>query len=583
MPLEMNFSILESLYQALTDPNYFNENKKSKESPQEKLKRLEAELLEIQAILQETTTLDTERARLESELKRTNKMIAQIQGGLAAPAKKTKTVPEKAVAPISQVEKFSHNQQTCLKWLLARPDILCSESLGIDLDCRARVEQCLSDHFSSLMDAEILSHSKKGLILEGIHKAPVKIPPKKNTVRFYCNLITMLYPEHGGLDIQKMLIVLHRAFKTEADALSYLKNSVTYTNKETVERSFDIQVPDLERFPEAEREFWYFVNNTLGRPGLHFCVNANELRWLPSFQALLENYKNLDPRVLNRILGELCNTIIYPNASENPLLAEFCYKHKIPNASFEKALDFIKNNRVKNSDKLPEIKQSFRDGKKDYSIEKLPAGDYAGLFLGYLTDCCQSIDGDSHRCVEDGMTKDSAGFYVIRDNKGAIVAQSYAWLGIDAQGQRCLVLDSFEPLSGKGSTFIPAVQALRAQLLLETPLYVGIGGKTPKTKAQIVSAPEPLDSELFLYGDSRQVFEITKDIGVESRNNPTLAEQQTLVQKQTPLPDTYKAFVDLQENFIEKLRKLLHLGFSSEDIADFLQQSEDLGIETLVL
>ena len=108
------------------------------------------------------------------------------------------------------------------------------------------------------------------------------------------------------------------------------------------------------------------------------------------------------------------------------------------------------------------------------------------------------------------MTKNSAGFYVITDEKGKILAQSYAWLG---EGNK-LVLDSFEYLGNNPELFIPAIGKF-SQILatLSTPisLMIGTGGRTPKIKvSETQKRPEPVDKSLFMYGDSRLVYVINE-------------------------------------------------------------------------
>jgi hypothetical protein len=170
----------------------------------------------------------------------------------------------------------------------------------------------------------------------------------------------------------------------------------------------------------------------------------------------------------------------YDRAAENPALALLCIENAVTEDDFEKALEL--------STKAPAIKDV-----PDITIEgeafdmpgatfrRLDAGDVRGLFLGELTDCCQSIGGQGAECAEYGYTSKNSGFYVVENAKGRVVGQTWAWRGKKGE----LVFDSLETLgSNVGSDqWVKLVQAF-AQALAKKPgnvkaLHVGKGGATP--------------------------------------------------------------------------------------------------------
>ena len=62
------------------------------------------------------------------------------------------------------------------------------------------------------------------------------------------------------------------------------------------------------------------------------------------------------------------------------------------------------------------------------TYKKLPDGDYLGLVLGDITDCCQSIGGAGAKCAKHGYLPDNGGFYVVTDKKGKIIGHLGAGL-----------------------------------------------------------------------------------------------------------------------------------------------------------
>lgn len=125
--------------------------------------------------------------------------------------------------------------------------------------------------------------------------------------------------------------------------------------------------------------------------------------------------------------------------------------------------------------------------KKDYYMRKLGSGDLRGFYLGKLTSCCQSMDGNSREAVRHGMSQPDSGFYVIQEMKGdkpdmkkdRIVAQSWAWKSKDGKS---IVFDSFERLGPEHEKLCrPFMKEAAAILKTSGYNYVGLGsgGNTP--------------------------------------------------------------------------------------------------------
>lgn len=86
---------------------------------------------------------------------------------------------------------------------------------------------------------------------------------------------------------------------------------------------------------------------------------------------------------------------------------------------------------------LPNV--TVRDGK--YTLSLMDKSDPRSLFLGEYTACCQHPNGLGCAAAWYGVEKKNAGFYVIEDKKGNILAQAFAWMNDGG-----LVLDSIESI-----------------------------------------------------------------------------------------------------------------------------------------
>lgn len=54
-----------------------------------------------------------------------------------------------------------------------------------------------------------------------------------------------------------------------------------------------------------------------------------------------------------------------------------------------------------------------------YHLTKLAIDDPRAYILGHIAKDCQSIGGNSEKCVIDGITRENNGFYVFLKNKSS--------------------------------------------------------------------------------------------------------------------------------------------------------------------
>lgn len=206
----------------------------------------------------------------------------------------------------------------------------------------------------------------------------------------------------------------------------------------------------------------------------------------------------------------------YKRASDDPDFATLCKKYQVSEETFNSCLNYMQNDQkanIKNgwqqsfagwpkkevdSDQIPNVPVAWHGNKRErlYWV-KLRADDKRGLILGAITDCCQSIEGDSESCVRDACERSDNALYVLVKPKNntvpapeglfsesdyKIVAQSYVWRS--RIGNICL--DSVESLKGEIAPEIlrTILEEFGQKVIEQCPdvcyVHLGRGGKTPK-------------------------------------------------------------------------------------------------------
>ena len=189
--------------------------------------------------------------------------------------------------------------------------------------------------------------------------------------------------------------------------------------------------------------------------------------------------------------------LTYKNFNTNPELAKLGMQYHMSEKDFDQCLAI----KPKQTDKLPDV---IVDGSMadypGYYLVKLPINDPRAYILGHITNCCQSIGGNSEQCVIDGITRESNGFYVLlhakdRVAKGAkpllqarinydhfdLVGQGYLWLS----QLNNLTFDSWENLtpSRDDAVITALLPVFASQCFEQAPIIsrvtIGVGGKTP--------------------------------------------------------------------------------------------------------
>ncbi|MBD9098951.1 hypothetical protein EGP98_05115, partial [bacterium] len=80
---------------------------------------------------------------------------------------------------------------------------------------------------------------------------------------------------------------------------------------------------------------------------------------------------------------------------------------------------------------IPRIEQSAEKTSGRYTYETLRLDDPLAMAIGTLTDCCQELNNCAEVCMEHSMVDKNGRVFVIKDEQGNIVAQSWVWRNKD--------------------------------------------------------------------------------------------------------------------------------------------------------
>lgn len=278
----------------------------------------------------------------------------------------------------------------------------------------------------------------------------------------------------------------------------------------------------------------------------------------------------------------------------DPDFAALCHKYKVSEARFNQCLIYLYKSEEprwpkKSTDSIPDIQIKGHDDAEGYYWVKLPARDKRALILGDITDCCQSIGGESEQCVKDAVSLGNNALYVLLKKRGKkqdvavinshgeinydnfqIIGQSYVWKS--KMGNLCL--DSIECM--KDSIPEAALQNITTELANSVMqensdihyVTVGRGGKTPHDLFQKTEISEQM-LEGFSYGDAKQQYCISSSGSLTEENRTKLSH---VLESH---PDLFKHCMDYLiayipdsdiDNFIQQLEHLLtaHPSIASE-------------------
>lgn len=316
------------------------------------------------------------------------------------------------------------------------------------------------------------------------------------------------------VDIHLLILHLAKCFSNIEDLNAFLLSHADFSNITTIATSMaiDSEPFDSTVLSDKEREIWSNLNAKYGAKSIELFHQSVVLKKHIDIVGLYNSGSNLSE--LFAKIEETSKNLHYSRADENPELEKLCVKYHIREYHFHKILDEVLPN-VKKDSLLPDISKEFKFAKKGFKIEKLAPGDLSGLFLGKMTNCCQFYGGNATKCVIDGFTRPDCDFYVIKDSKGKVKAMLYAWIGLDLNGNKVVMFDSFESLP-EGKKLFPKVIELLHEAVQKSgfaDMYIGAGGGTPKLTLSTIDAIKPIDSKIFQYADSKSAYCIKSSVG----------------------------------------------------------------------
>lgn len=107
----------------------------------------------------------------------------------------------------------------------------------------------------------------------------------------------------------------------------------------------------------------------------------------------------------------------------NDRLAKLASQSGYSQKDFESLQELYNEGEMRNFSSIPRI----TGNRNSYTYEMLRLDDPLALVIGPLTDCCQALDDAGHTCMEHSMVSQDGRVFVVRDEMGRIVAQSWVW------------------------------------------------------------------------------------------------------------------------------------------------------------
>ncbi|WP_341751940.1 hypothetical protein [Candidatus Tisiphia endosymbiont of Piscicola geometra] len=277
---------------------------------------------------------------------------------------------------------------------------------------------------------------------------------------------------------------------------------------------------------------WQSLIKVSGKKAMNLFASADKIELKKA--ELMNREGHIPPITIDDAI-EIRSQITYKRATEYKELAALCDQYRLSEDTFNKCLQVAPKRKTKDNlpnivisgDKIQQTDNSTQVNTKGYHLVKLPIDDPRAYILGNITNCCQSIGGNSEKCVIDGITKENNGFYVLLKDKNTkisgkpinakgkidynhydIVGQGYAWLSKEGN----FTFDSWENLRNKESgnlrddaVVVPMLQEFAKQVTQDNKVSrvtIGTGGKTPEYFKTANTTSREFMLEGYDYGDA---------------------------------------------------------------------------------
>lgn len=285
-------------------------------------------------------------------------------------------------------------------------------------------------------------------------------------------------------------------------------------------------LPHVDKF--TDRPGWRNLVRTHGIKAFPFLLMAKQIEDKIKHQAGETGKRAPKDLKEANAMHMLCR---YKWADKDPDFAALCHRYQVPEDMFEACLAYLDTPPgwpKKDHDDIPDLTIAGEGEAEGLYWVKLPITDKRALILGKITDCCQSIAGNSEQCVKDAVSLNDNGLYVllkqrkkgmhepilnheINEKDFKIIGQSYVWNTLTGN----LCLDSIECLKGEVTdTAIQSIlrefgnQVIQNNSGIEY-VTVGQGGKTPQGLFNDAKIPEKMRNG-YQYHDSIKQYCIAK-------------------------------------------------------------------------
>lgn len=158
--------------------------------------------------------------------------------------------------------------------------------------------------------------------------------------------------------------------------------------------------------------------------------NSEYGRFLPNIQKQFEEIKFFNSNrtlTLDLAISFVQNNKYYNIEVGNERVAEISSIAGYSQSDFDTLQEIYNYGKQRTFSSIPRIENN--DG--IYTYEMLRLDDPLAMAIGTLTDCCQELGNVAEGCMEHSMVDKNGRIFVIRDDNGNIVSQSWVWRNKD--------------------------------------------------------------------------------------------------------------------------------------------------------
>lgn len=154
--------------------------------------------------------------------------------------------------------------------------------------------------------------------------------------------------------------------------------------------------------------------------------NPDYTKYLPSIQkqfGLIKTFNSNRTLTLDLAVSFVTSNKYIGVEPGNEKVADLSTKVGYSQKDFETLQQIYNYGKLRTFSSIPRIENKT----EKYSYELLRLDDPHALVIGPETDCCQSLGQAAEVCMEHSMVSNDGRVFIIKDNDGNIIAQSWVW------------------------------------------------------------------------------------------------------------------------------------------------------------